>query len=198
MRSIKYLTKNNLEKINEVLKNGGVIIIPTDTVYGIACDCFNTKAIEKIFEWKKRDNQKPIGVLTDSYEKIEKVARITNDKEKDLIHKFLPGELTIILEKKEIVPDILTANQKTIGVRIPNDKKTLKILKNYQNPLATTSLNISGEEPMSVIDEKMKDFVDKIDLLIIGSNKKSGIPSTVVRVEKEKIVVLRQEKIKVD
>ena len=112
--------------------------------------------------------------------------------------KYFPGDLTIILEKKEIVPNILTANQNTIGVRIPNDKKALKILENYPYPIATTSLNMSGEAPITKVEDMIDAFKDKVDIMIIGKSSKIGIPSTIVKIEDGKIVVLRQGKLKVD
>ena len=144
---IKELTKENLKLIKEVLDNDGIIIFPTDTVYGIGCNCYSEKALKKLFSFKNRPLSKPINVLTDSINKIELVAENINEKERELINKYLPGDLTIILDKKENVPDLLTANLKTIGVRIPNHFLALKILENYSYPLATTSVNLSGESP---------------------------------------------------
>ena len=105
------------------------MIFPTDTVYGIGCNCYSIEGLKKLFSFKNRPLSKPINVLTDSYEKIEQVGFVKS-KEKELIEKYLPGDLTLIIDKKEDVPDLLTSSLPTVGVRIPNHKMALEILKN--------------------------------------------------------------------
>lgn len=195
---IKELTKENLEKINNVLNNDGIIIFPTDTVYGIGCNCYSEKALKKLFSFKNRPLSKPINVLTDSFEKIELVAENINSKEQELINKYLPGDLTIILNKKENVPDLLTANLKTIGVRIPNHPIALEILKKYRYPLATTSVNLSGESPGIEVPDFIEEFKDKVDIIVDGGKSPIGVASTIVRVENEKINILREGNLKVE
>ena len=198
MKLIKELTKENLEEINKVLDNDGIIIFPTDTVYGIGCNCFSPNAIKKLFSFKNRPLSKPINVLTDSYDKIKEITKDINEKEEELIKKYLPGDLTIILDKKETVPDILTASLKTVGVRIPNDEIALKILSNYKYPLATTSVNMSGDSPGLEVDDFIDEFKDKVDIIIDGGKSKIGVASTIVRVENDKIKILRAVNLKVD
>lgn len=187
------INKKELEEVIEVLKNDGIIIFPTDTVYGIGGNCFSEKAIRKIFKDKSRPEQKPINVLTNNIEKIQKVAKNISKKEKEIINKYMPGAVTIILDKKEEVPNILTAGLDTIGVRIPNNKIALEILKEFENPLATTSVNISGDLPGLEIQDFIEEFKDKVDIIIDGGKSKIGIASTIVRVDKNsKINVLRK------
>lgn len=187
------INKKELEEVIEVLKNDGIIIFPTDTVYGIGGNCFSEKAIRKIFKDKSRPEQKPINVLTNNIDKIQKVAKNISKKEKEIINKYMPGAVTIILDKKEEVPNILTAGLDTIGVRIPNNKIALEILKEFENPLATTSVNISGDLPGLEIQDFIEEFKDKVDIIIDGGKSKIGIASTIVRVDKNsKINVLRK------
>ena len=136
--------ESELNKIKEILDNDGVIIFPTDTVYGIACNCFSEKAIKKVFDIKKRPENKPINVLSNNLDKIKLVSRNINEKEEFLINKYMPGALTIILDKNEKVSDILTAGLDTIGVRIPKNNISLRIRENVSYPLETTSANICG------------------------------------------------------
>lgn len=164
------INKKELEEVIEVLKNDGIIIFPTDTVYGIGGNCFSEKAIRKIFKDKSRPEQKPINVLTNNIEKIKKVAKNISKKEKEIINKYMPGAVTIILDKKEEVPNILTAGLDTIGVRIPNNKIALEILRKFENPLATTSVNISGDLPGLEIQDFIEEFKDKVDIIIDGGN----------------------------
>ena len=198
MKIIKNLTKNNLEEIKRILQNKGIIIFPTDTVYGIGCDCFQEEAIQKIFNIKKRNNNNPLCVLTDSVEKINKVTKSIKPKEKDLMEKYFPGDLTIIMDKNETVPAILTANLDTIGVRIPNHKIALEILKHYPNPIATTSVNIAGNSPGIEVADFLEEFGEKVDLIIDGGKTPIGLPSTIVKVEDNSLKIIREGHLKVE
>lgn len=187
------IRENELKEVKKALKEGGIVAFPTDTVYGLACDCFNKKAIEKLYQIKGRPSYKPTNVLTNSVEKIYKVAKNINNKELELIGKYMPGDLTIILDKNESVPSILTAEIDTIGVRIPNNEIALTILDNYKNPLAVTSANITGEPSGLEVADFIDKFNNQIDIVIDGGKTKVGISSTIVRVKEDnKIKILRQ------
>ncbi len=186
-----------LEEVMDILDHDGVIIFPTDTVYGLACNCFSTKAIEKIFEIKQRAKYKPISVLTDSVEKINMVATIS-EKEQALVEKYMPGALTIVMDKKEHVPDILTASLPTVGVRIPNNHIALTILKNYPYPLATTSANESGEEAGVDVQDFITYFDGKVDAIIDGGTTDIQVASTIIRVENDQITTIREGSIKIE
>ena len=190
------IKKEELENTIEIIKKGGIVIFPTDTVYGIACDAFNEEAIKKLFKLKERNDNKPICVLTSSIEKINKVAYL-KDKEKELINKYMPGAVTIICDKKENVSDILTSNLATIGVRIPNDKIALKILENVENPLATTSANISGKKAGIEINDFYNEFKNKVDIIINGGETNLKLSSTIIRLKNENIEILREGTIKI-
>ena len=191
------IDEKELEKAIDILDNDGLIIFPTDTVYGLACNAFSDKAIEKIFEIKKRAKYKPISVLTDSVEKINLVAT-TNEIEKKLIDKYMPGALTVILNKKEGVSDLLTAGLDTIGVRIPDNKIALKLLERYPYPLATTSANESGESDGVDVQDFITYFDGKVDAIIDGGKTKLQKASTIVKVENGDIQVIREGNIKIE
>ena len=192
------IDEKELDEIINILNNDGLIIFPTDTVYGLACNCFSEKAINKIFDIKKRAKYKPINVLTDSYDKILKVVDKINPKEEKIIKKYMPGALTIILDKKKTVPDILTASLPTIGVRIPNNKIALEILKRVDYPLATTSANISGKEAGIKINDFINEFDGKVDAIIDGGETEIKKASTIVRVEENHIDVIREGTVKIE
>ena len=192
------IDEEELKRVVNILDNDGVIIFPTDTVYGIGCNCFSTKAIKKIFFYKNRPNNKPINVLTDNYEKILSVVKEIKPKEKELINKYMPGDLTIILKKNEAISPLLTANLDTIGVRIPANSIALKILESVNYPLATTSANISGEESGIKLADFEVDFADKVDAIIDGGESKLKVASTIVQVDdKDNIKILRQGTLKI-
>lgn len=190
--------ESELNKIKEILDNDGVIIFPTDTVYGIACNCFSEKAIKKIFDIKKRPENKPINVLSNNLDKIKLVSRNINEKEKFLIDKYMPGALTIILDKNEKVSDILTAGLDTIGVRIPKNNISLRILENLSYPLATTSANISGDSAGIKISDFLKEFDGLVDAIIDGGETDLKVASTIVRVESDnKLKIIREGTLKI-
>lgn len=190
--------ESELNKIKEILDNDGVIIFPTDTVYGIACNCFSEKAIKKVFDIKKRPENKPINVLSNNLDKIKLVSKNINEKEKFLIDKYMPGALTIILDKNEKVPDILTAGLETIGVRIPKNNISLRILENVSYPLATTSANISGDSAGIKITDFLKEFDGVVDAIIDGGETDLKVASTIVRVESDnKLKIIREGTLKI-
>ena len=190
--------ESELNKIKEILDNDGVIIFPTDTVYGIACNCFSEKAIKKVFDIKKRPENKPINVLSNNLDKIKLVSRNINEKEEFLINKYMPGALTIILDKNEKVSDILTAGLDTIGVRIPKNNIPLRILENVSYPLATTSANISGDSAGIKISDFLKEFDGVVDAIIDGGETDLKVASTIVRVESDnKLKIIREGTLKI-
>lgn len=194
----KKINENELNKVVEIINNDGVIIFPTDTVYGIGCNCYNEKAIKKIFDLKGRDYSKPINVLIGSVKKIDELASSINEKERKLINKYMPGDMTIILKKNDNVPDLLTANLDSVGVRIPNNKIALEILNRVDFPLGTTSANISGEVAMCDFNDVVSEFNGKVDVIINGGESEIGVASTIVRVDDGEIKILRQGNLKID
>ena len=117
--------KNNLnyDKLKEpaqIIKKGGIVIFPTETVYGIGTNGLDENAIKKLYEVKQRPLNKPISLLVNNIEMVEKIAKNITELEYKLMERFFPGPLTIILEKRDIIPDILTSNTNTIGIRMPS------------------------------------------------------------------------------
>lgn len=194
----KKINENELDKVVEIINNDGVIIFPTDTVYGIGCNCYNEKAIKKIFDLKGRDYSKPINVLIGSVKEIDELASSINEKERKLINKYMPGDMTIILKKNDNVPDLLTANLDSVGVRIPNNNIALEILNRVDFPLGTTSANISGEVAMCDFNDVVSEFNGKVDVIINGGESEIGVASTIVRVDDDEIKILRQGNLKID
>ena len=192
------IDENELNKIKKILDNDGVIIFPTDTVYGIACNCFSANAIKKIFDIKKRPANKPINVLSNSLDKIKLVSKNISEKEEFLINEYMPGALTIILDKNEKVPDILTAGLETIGVRIPKNNISLRILESVSYPLATTSANISGDSAGIEITDFLEEFDGVVDAIIDGGETDLKVASTIVRVESDnKLKIIREGTLKI-
>lgn len=127
IKSNKY-SKEDLKEIAEVIKAGECIIIPTDTVYGIAASALDKNAVKKIFELKNRAFSKPINILVSNFEMIKKVTKNISLEEKKIMKKFFPGALTIIFEKNDEIPEIVTSGFSTIGIRMPKNKFLLDLI----------------------------------------------------------------------
>ena len=175
-----------------VIKSGGIVVFPTETVYGIGANGLNENAVKKLYEVKQRPFNKPISLLVNSIDMINEIAKDITELEYDLMRKFFPGPLTIILKKKDIVPNIVTANSNTVGVRMPANETALKLIEYAGVPIATPSANISGKPSATNLKEVMGNFGEEVDYYIDGGTSKIGIASTIVQVIDEVPHILRQ------
>ena len=181
----------DVEKIVKEIKKGNLVIIPTDTVYGISADMNNEKAIEKVFGAKQRDKNKPLILLASNLEMLKKYVKKISLLEEKIIKKYMPGRLTMLFLKNEKVSDLVSAGSSFVGIRIPDDPNLIKIINKVGNPIISTSANISGENTITNvkdIDEKLLKYVSYVeDAGIIES-----FPSTVIKVEDDEITILRK------
>ena len=181
------------QTIINILKNGGVGVIPTDTVYGIVCSAFSKEALVRLFEIKGRDENKPPVVLISVISDLEKFGAKITPKHSEIMAKYWPGKLTIIFDiVKEF--DYLDKGQ-GLAIRFPADEKVIEILKQV-GPLATSSANTQGELPAKNITEAKKYFENKVDFYEDGGELDSA-PSTLVRIVEDKVEVLRQGAVKI-
>lgn len=171
-----------LEIPAQIIKQGGIVIFPTETVYGIGVNALNEEAVKKLYSIKQRPLNKPISLLISDMNMINKVAQDITDLEYKLMKKFFPGPFTIILKKKEIVPDILTANTDTVGIRMPSEEITRRLIEYANIPIAAPSANISNKPSGTNLDNIIKDFEGKVDYFIDSGESKLGIASTIVKV----------------
>lgn len=183
------------EKIGAELKNGKIIIYPTDTVYGVGGIITNEETIKNIYKAKDRSFSSPLIALISSADKIEEIA-VINEKNRDKINKliqvFWPGGLTIILESKKIVPPIMISNGKTVGVRMPDHEAALKIIESAGGILPTTSANISGEATPRSYEELDEKFKCRVDITVDGGKCPIGTASTIIDMSSENIKILRE------
>lgn len=180
----------NIEEITKVLNEGGVVVCPTDTVYGILCDATNIGSVRRIYKLKQRIHSKPMIVLASNVEMIEKYCTDINDLERKLINTYAPGELTIILKKSNLIPDIVTANMDSVGIRIPNDSNLLDIINRLNRPIVSTSANVSNMDTITSIDLLEESIKINVDYVYDGGYINRD-PSTIVKVENNKIKILR-------
>ncbi|MBU2565626.1 MAG: threonylcarbamoyl-AMP synthase [Candidatus Thermoplasmatota archaeon] len=173
----------------KVLENNGLIVYPTDTLYGIGGNPFNEDVIKKIFTIKKRPNV-PISVAVSNMDMIKKIAEL-NPAAVRIYEEFFPGPVTVVLLKKKNVSPLLTAGSEKIGVRIPDNKIALRIINRF-GPVTCTSANIhKGKNPVDIETAK-KQLDDNIQLYIDDGKCKYSKPSTVVDVSDGKIKILRK------
>jgi L-threonylcarbamoyladenylate synthase len=178
----------------EILKNGGVGVIPTDTVYGIVCRAFSEEALTRLFEVKGRDENKPPVVLISAISDLELFGIKTDEKSRTFMKKFWPGKVSIIFKISKEFEYL----DKGLGlaIRFPADEKILETLKQV-GPLATSSANIQGEPPAKNIIEAEEYFGNKVDFYEDGGELDSA-PSTLVRIVGDKVEILRQGIVKID
>ena len=178
--------QNEIRKAIKLLKQGELIVYPTDTLYGLGADIFNEEAIKKVYEVKKRPFDLPLSIAIASVDEINEYAYM-NEIAYKIAREFLPGAITIILKKRKVIPDIIAKEK--IGIRIPANEIALKIAKEL--PITATSANIHGKNPPKEIKEAKEQLRDKIALYIDGG-KLPGKPSTIVDVSEGKIKVIRE------
>lgn len=164
------------EAIN-VLANGGIVLYPTDTVYGLGANIFDNRAVKRVFEIKKRSLLKPLSILVSDINAIDLVAKVSI-KQKRIISKRLPGPYTFILKKRSIVPRVVTSGSSLVGVRVPDNEIACRLATIF--PITTTSANLSDEEVLSNPKDILDQLGCEVDLVIDVGELSSSHPSSVV------------------
>lgn len=184
------MEKLDLSKAIKALRNGEIIVYPTDTLYGLGADIYDDAAVNKIFKIKKRPADMPLSVAVLDYKEMEKIA-ITNDKIRTLVNNFLPGKLTLILKKKNCISDNITAGLDKVAIRIPDNDITLKLLSNF-GPITATSANIHGQKTPGIISDINMQFKDKDIAVYLDIGRLEGQPSTIIDMTGKEIKVIRE------
>lgn len=182
--------KRLIEKAVDILKAGGVIAYPTDTIYGFGCDIYSKKAIQRIYQIKKRDLKKPFSFICSDLKNISLYAQVTNQAYK-IMKRCLPGPYTFILLGTKLVPKIMLTKRKTVGIRVPDNNISLAIVKTLGNPIISTSIGFSGGKVLSDPSLIEETFGSQIDLTIDGGIP-ANQPSTVISLIDDEIEVIRE------
>lgn len=186
---ISGIDKTVIDEAVDVLADGGVVLYPTDTVYGLGANIFDNRAVRKIFEIKKRSFLKPLSILVSDKEAIGLVARVSNSQ-REIIDSYLPGPYTFILDKQKIVPRVITSGSSYVGVRVPDCDIARNLAKLF--PITTTSANISDKEvlanPCEIIDQLGCD----VDLVIDAGPIKSKRASVIIDLTQSKPKIIRR------
>jgi L-threonylcarbamoyladenylate synthase len=194
IRLLVEANEENIQKAAEIVKRGGIVIYPTDTVYGLGGDPFNLHAVYKIITIKKRENN-PLPILASDIECVKKIAYI-NEFSKKMMEEFWPGPLTLILRKKEILPDLVTSGLGNVGVRIPNNQIALKLIKLSGGLLIGTSANLSKRKISLTGNEAYKQIGKYVDIVLNGGLTTLKKESTVVRLNHNRVSILRKGAVK--
>ena len=181
----------SIEKAAQVLKTGGIVAFPTETVYGLGADASNPLAVAKVFEAKKRPQFDPIIVHVASVDEALPLWQNTPKVALELMKRFWPGPLTLVLPKTDRIPDIVTAGLPTVAVRMPENKIALKLIQLLERPIAAPSANVFGYTSSTTAEAVSEDFGDKVDLILDAGATRIGIESTVLKIEKDHGVLLR-------
>jgi L-threonylcarbamoyladenylate synthase len=194
------VTKINLEKITKqeigfiagFLKMGKVIVYPTDTIYGLGCLATDKKAIKKIYRIKKREKKKPLLVLVSDYRMLKDFFFV-DKKQEAYLKKVWPGKVSVILNKKSLLPKDLSAGEPGVAVRLPKSQFLTKMIREVGAPIVSTSLNLSGEKPIEIVGDLQKYFQAAKPDFVIDAGVKSGRPSKLIDLRNVKnIKVLRK------
>lgn len=197
----KYLDLKNsieyelLETAGTILREGGLVLFPTETVYGLGANGLNEKAVQKIYKAKGRNPDNPLILHISDYEMLKTIAQTPTKVEKQLMEAFWPGPFTLVLNRKPIVPNIVTGGLDTVGVRMPSGKIAHELIKYAKVPVAAPSANLSGRPSGTKLEDILSEFKEKVDYIIDGGLSEIGIESTVVRVIEEVPHILRPGKI---
>lgn len=187
--SMKQFNKQQINEAASILKSGGLIAFPTETVFGFGVVFDNENSYNRLIDVKRRPPEKPFTLMCADVEDVEKYA-LADDRSQKLIKRFMPGQFTIILDAKDVLPSYCVSKENKVGIRIPNDEFVQDLIRKTGKPLLVPSANKSGEPPINNSDEIVRQFENEIDGVIIGEAN-SKVPSTIVLADKD-IQVIRE------
>ena len=195
MTKILDFTKEiNIEEMKEAadaIRNGELVIFPTETVYGIGADATNSKAVDEIFVQKGRANDNPLIVHISDFDDLDNIIEKPSLIEQRLMDAFMPGPFTLILKKKSIIPNNVSANLDTVGIRMPDNIIAHDLIKLSKCPIAAPSANLSGKPSGTRVCDIFNEFNNKVSYIIDGGETKVGVESTVVKVIDDIPTILR-------
>jgi len=191
-------SKKVLQEAAAVLKSGGLVAFPTETVYGLGADAFNQNAVLKIFAAKKRPPDNPVIVHVSSMEMLNEVSTSVPKKAEKLIRELWPGPLTIVVPKSQKVPSAVSAGLETVAVRMPAHNVALGLIEHLGSPIAAPSANLSGRPSPTNARDVYEDLNGSIDMIIDAGETFIGVESTVIQVSEDRCVILRPGPIPLD
>ena len=191
------INEEEIKEAAEEIKKGNLVLFPTETVYGIGANALDAEAVKKIFIAKGRAQDNPLIVHVSSIAMAEKIVKEITPLEKKLMEKFWPGPLTIIFKRKseKIIPNVVTANLDTVGIRMPSNEIAKKLIQKAGVPIAAPSANISGKPSGTKVEDIIEELDGKVQYILDGGFTDIGLESTVIKVDNGVIDILRPGKI---
>lgn len=188
---LRFKNMNELDKAVQILKNGGIVIFPTDTAFGIGCRIDNNESVKRLFELRKRPENKPFPVLVSSIDMAQAYSELPN-RTQILMEKYWPGGLTIVLKKNNRVSDLVSAGTGAVGLRMPDNKTALALIEKVGVPILGPSANFSGEETPFKLEDVDKKLLSLVDYVLEGDTKGENLSSTIVDCTKVNWKILRE------
>jgi L-threonylcarbamoyladenylate synthase len=185
------IDKKAIEEAGDILRNGGLVAFPTETVYGLGANALDEKAAMSIYKAKGRPSDNPLIVHIARREDLDSLVESVSDGAERLMEKFWPGPLTIVFKKSKLVLDSITGGLDTVAIRMPNHKITLELIKEAGVPVAAPSANTSGKPSPTIASHVVEDMDGRVDMIIDGGDAGYGVESTVVDVSGDELMILR-------
>ena len=185
------INKEIMEKAAGILKKGGLVAFPTETVYGLGANGLDAAACKKIYEAKGRPSDNPLILHIGDISQLDIIVKSVPEKAKMIMDKFWPGPVTLVFEKKDIVPDSVSGGLKTVAVRFPSNKLARELINTFGLPVAAPSANTSGKPSPTKAEHVLNDMNGKIDMIIDGGSVGIGLESTIVDMSEDIPVILR-------
>ena len=183
-------TRNNIMDAAQIVRKGGLVVYPTETVYGLGCNPLDVEAVKQLLDVKGERN-KPLPILASSIGDADKIAFIS-PKGKRLASKFWPGPLTMVFPKKPALPDVVTFGYDSVGLRIPDNDVALSLIRLSGGLLVGSSANRTGEAPPRSVQELSEELKKMVDVVLDGGVASHGMPSTVADLTTENLLILRE------
>jgi L-threonylcarbamoyladenylate synthase len=176
----------SIREASKTIISGGVIVYPTETVYGIGANALDEQAVLRVFQIKKRPMSMPISLAVSSLEMLDRVAELSQD-DLEILKLLLPGPVSVLVRRKSVVPNVLTAGSPLVGIRFPDHEVALRII-DIAGPITSTSANRTGLQPPASADEISPEIADSVEMVLDGGKCKFGQPSTLLDLTNRKIV----------
>lgn len=190
--------KETIKEAAKIIKEGGTVAFPTETVYGLGANCFDEEAIDKIFLAKGRPQDNPLILHVSNVEQVYTLVESVSERAKMLMERFWPGPLTLIFNKSEKVSKKVTGGLSTVAIRMPNHKVALSLIEESGVPIAAPSANLSGRPSPTEASHVIEDLFGKIDMIIDGGRVNIGVESTVLDISVEIPTILRPGRVTIE
>lgn len=193
----KEIDDNTIIEISNAIKRGKIVVFKTDTVYGLGTNAFDEKACKKVYEVKGRPEQKPLCLLISDISMLKEIVDSINPVEQKLIDSFWPGPLTIKFKKKEnVLPDLISAGDEFVRIRLLKNGLAYSLIKTAGIPIVAPSANLSGNPTGTIIKNIIGELNGKVDYILDSGNVNDNTTSTIVEVKDDKVIIIREGKIK--